>query len=466
MNARRHPSRISALLLPSLAIVLFPPGLSAQAMKRAHDNLSSLTRVSEKLAPAGDTAPLDEVRGIVPGTLQDGWAAFALGSAVEWRATVDPRNGRIAVAEGGGIGWIPGAGNALTTADLGQRAKGKVDIAALERIARSFLPRVSPLLGVDASSLALNRGRSGRPAPHVWFVDFDVVQGGMPIEGARVVFRVNNGNLVQFGSENLPPPGTAAPAAVVTREKALAVVADYVGGLSSADALRDPGSLHLLPVAVSNPKFADGFEVGKGRGLAKVWQFTFHRDGVMGTWQARVDAATGELLEFADVNEYAQATGGVYQNSPATGSEIVRPMPYANLSTGGFANSAGIFSGGPLSSTLSGQYARIVDTCGAISLATNAAGDLVFGTSSGTDCTTPGVGGAGNTHASRQQFYQVNRIKEVARGWLPSNAWLGQQLTVNVDLNQLCNAYWNGSTLNFFKSGGGCGNTGEIAAVS
>jgi len=63
-------------------------------------------------------------------------------------------------------------------------------------------------------------------------------------------------------------------------------------------------------------------------------------------------------------------------------------------------------------------------------------------------------------------FYQVNRIKEVGRGWLPANTWLTQQLGVNVNLNQTCNAYWNGATLNFFKSGGGCGNTGEIAGVS
>src|SRR6185369_17449547 len=141
-------------------------------------------------------------------------------------------------------------------------------------------------------------------------------------------------------------------------------------------------------------------------------------------------------------------------------------MPFTNLSTGGFTNSAGVFSGGPLSSTLAGQFVKITDTCGAISLATNAAGDLAFGTSAGTDCVTPGVGGAGNTHSSREQFYQVNRIKEVVRGWLPANTWINQQLTVNVNLNQTCNAYWNGSTLNFFKSGGGCANTGQISGVS
>src|SRR5690606_10591918 len=28
-----------------------------------------------------------------------------------------------------------------------------------------------------------------------------------------------------------------------------------------------------------------------------------------------------------------------------------------------------------------------------------------------------------------------------------------------------CNAFWNGSTVNFYREGGGCANTGEIAAV-
>ena len=251
----------------------------------------------------------------------------------------------------------------------------------------------------------------------------------------------------------------------------LNAVAQLIGGFQVGDTFRDAGSLHLLPVAVvNNNKVAEGFEFGKGRELAKVWQFVFHRDGVMGTWRARVDAATGEVLELADINDYvaAQATGGTYLNSPTTGSEVVRPMPFTNLSTGGFSNSAGLynFTSGALTSTLNGQYVAITDTCGAISKTADAAGNLAFGTSTGTDCVTPGSGGAGNTHASREQFYQVNRIKEVGRGWLPSNTWLQAKLTVNVNLNQTCNAYWNGSSLNFFKSGGGCRNTGELAGVS
>jgi hypothetical protein len=461
------------LLFAGCTVTLLAAGAArAQVAKEGRDVLSSLAFQSEKLSVSEPIESLDDLRGSVSSATQNGWAAFRLNTPVEWRAAVDRRTGQIAIAEGGGIAWIPGRGNSLTSADIAASLHGqsKVDLPAMETIARGFLPQVAGILGVDPASLVLNKGRSGQPASHVWFVDFDVVRDGLVVEGARVVFRVNNGNLVQLGSERLPPPGKAVPPTVLSREAAQGVVAGYAGGLTPADQLLDAGSLHLLPVNASDPRFGDGFAFGNGRDLAKVWQLTFHRDGVMGTWQARVDATTGELLSFADVNDYAtaQVNGGVYPFSPTVSPEAVRAMPFANLSSGGFANSGGLynFPGGTVTSTLAGQFVRIADTCGAISQAADASGTLAFGTSAGTDCTTPGHGGAGNTHSSRTQFYHANRIKEVGRAWLPANAWLTQQLLVNVNLNQLCNAYWNGVSLNFFRSGGGCGNTGEIAAVS
>ena len=461
--------RLTLFLLLS-ALVAIPA--TAQVAKQGNDVLSSLTFTHDKLQPSQPFEPLDNVQSLVGPSLQNGWASFLIGANSDWRATVDHRSGLIAFAEGGNVAWVPGRGNSLTNAKiasfLGDR--GKPDLSVVDSIARNFLPRVASLLGVEPASLVLNGGRSGQPAGHVWFVDYDVVREGLPIEGARVVFRVNNGNLIQFGTENVPAQGAAVPPTRLTSAQALAAVSQYVGGFGVADSFRDNGSLHLLPANVPNNGFAEGFKFGQGRGLAKVWQFVFHRDGVMGTWRARVDAATGEMLELVDVNDYvsAQVNGGTYLNSATTGSEIVRPSPFANLSSGGFSNSGGVYSftSGTVTSTLAGQFVKITDTCGAISQASDASGNIAFGTSTGTDCTTPGHGGAGNTHASREQFYQVNRIKEVVKGWLPANTWLTQQLTVNVNLNQTCNAYWNGSTLNFFKSGGGCANTGEIAGVS
>jgi hypothetical protein len=457
-------------------VVLCGAPAQAQVAKQGHDTLDSLAFIHEKLQISEPTETLGDVISLVPSKRTDGWAAFNMGSPVEWQASVDKRTGLISFAEGGGIAWIPGHGNKLTMADLGDQLAGGnkaggavIDLKVMEGIARSFLPRVADLVGIDPAELKLNLGRSGQPASHVWFVDFDVVKNGMPVEGARVVFRVNNGNLIQFGTEGVPALGSKAPAARLTRAEALKAVNAFIGGFTGADTMIDRGSLHLITVNDANVKAADGFDFGHGRSLARVWDFTFHRDGVMGTWKARVDATSGEVLSFADVNDYAQATGGIFPDSPVNTPETVRAMPFTNVSSGGFTNSAGIynFPGGTVTSTLAGQFVRISDTCGAISLTANATtGNLAFGTSTGTDCVTPGVGGAGNTHASRTQFYQVNRIKEVGRGWLPSNTWLTQQLVVNVNLNQTCNAYWNGSSLNFFKSGGGCNNTGQLAAVS
>ena len=472
MMAKSRVSLWVRLTLFLIVCALAALPATAQVAKQSNDVLSSLAFVHEKLQAPDDIEPIADVRALADKSLQNGWEAYKIGVGpnAEWNATIDKRTGLVTFAEGGNVAWIPGRGNKLSTKDLGVflKSKPQVDLEVMDSIARDYMTRVKSFLGIDPSQLVLNRARSGQPASHVWFVDYDVVRDGLAIEGARVVFRVNNGNLIQYGTENLPAPGAQVPAARLTKKQALDAVSRYIGGFQGGDNFRDNGSLHLVPASVPSKRFAEGYEFGKGRGLAKVWQFTFKRAGVMGTWEARVDATTGEVLSFDDVNKYvsAQATGGTYLNSAATGSEVVRPAPYLTAGTT-TTNSAGIYNfTSAVTTSLSGTYVKITDTCGAISQASDASGNIAYGTSTGTDCTTPGHGGAGNTHSSREQYYQVNRIKEVVRGWLPSNTWINTQLGVNVNLNQTCNAYWDGSKLNFFKSGGGCANTGEIAGVS
>ncbi len=197
-------------------------------------------------------------------------------------------------------------------------------------------------------------------------------------------------------------------------------------------------------------------------------------------------ADTGELLSFQDTNQYVtkQIKGGVY---PHTNTEICPapsqcgvmqsnwPMPFADTNQpapNNFSNSAGVFeyTGGMATTTLSGKFVDVVDACGPISQSMVFGLFSLWGTNGDHDCTS--VGSAGNTAASRSSFYELNRIAEQARGWLPANAWLQTPLTANVNLNQICNAFWNGSTVNFYNSGtstvspfASCGNTGEIAAV-
>jgi hypothetical protein len=461
---------VTPFLLAGLAFAsVFTSAATAQVARQPSSAMDSLSRIDPRLQAAESVEKIDNLESALAAEVSNGWATFRLTASGEWTGFVDKRTGRLESVEGSGIPWVPGRGNSLSAADFQARSgKAQPDLVALEGLARGFLPQVAKLLGVDTTTLVLNPGRSGQPADHVWIVSFDVVLGGLPIEGAQVTFGINNGNLVQFGTENLPSPGVVAPVVKVKRAQALAALATYVGGFDSADTFLDNGSLHLLPAAHSDSRFADGFELGQGRGLLSAWQFTFKREGQTGTWRGRVDAATGAVVDFLDANEYAKATGGIYRDPYITGDEIVLPMPFTNISSGGFTNSGGLYTwlGGATTTSLNGQYVKIADTCGAISVSSGLTGDLLFGNSAGIDCTTPGTGGAGNTHAARTQFYHVDRVKEVGRGWLPTNVWLGNQLLVNVNLNMTCNAYWDGTALNFFKSGGGCANTGEIAAVS
>src|SRR6185295_10031099 len=399
---RRVSMRALRVSSPCLALQLLgfvaAAASFAQTAPEPPASIAAFVRSDPRLDPREAIQPLGETGAPLSAGFAAAWNAFLLDHG-EWSAFVDARNGRVESAEGAGIPWIPGAGNRLTKDDLEVPlgAKAEPDLALLEAIARKFVAGNAELFGVEGKELRLAPGRSGHVSDALWLVDFDVVRGGLAIEGARLVFRVGHGNLIQLGSERLPPPDAAAPPVKVTREGAHAALAAFLGGFDPlADRFIDSGSIHLLPVAVADDRFADGFAFGKGYGLLAVWEISFRRDGVIGTWRGRVDATTGEVIELVDTNSYAQASGGVASDT-AAGTEVVRPMPFADLGGGTFANTAGIytFNGTPLTSTLNGKLARAADTCGAISLTTNANGNLPFGTAAGNNCTTPGVGGAG-----------------------------------------------------------------------
>src|SRR5436305_5280964 len=193
MTPRPRTTVTAALSL--LVLVLFGLPAYAQVAKQGNDTLSSLAFQSDRIAPSQPVDAIESVGSAVASATQSAWAAFRLAAPVEWRAAVDKRTGRVSFAEGGKIAWIPGRGNSLTASDLAlvlPPGAKKVDLSAMESIARGYLPKVAGLLGVDPKSLVLNAGRSGQPAGHVWFVDFDVLAGGVPIEGARVLVRVSN----------------------------------------------------------------------------------------------------------------------------------------------------------------------------------------------------------------------------------------------------------------------------------
>jgi hypothetical protein len=430
--------------------------------------------------------PLEEVLPDLPN--QAAWNGFlaerqGLGEPPV-RAFVDPRSGA-ATSLIGAFPLLPGrgAGNRLTLDDVASslgRPVQAIDARAVAEAALGFVRQHKALLAVDESQFG--NVRAVPVTSELWQVSIPQTYHGIPVRHGRLAASINNGNLVLVGTETWGNVRGLSPVPKVDGAAALAAGFAYAGGRSALDEIVRGPALEVVPVAPPEHQRGERFAgpVGAGYRHRLVWTFLFQRDPDDAVWEVMVDAHDGEVIAFQDSNHYIsqQVSGGVY---PLTNTEICPspeacgilqsgwPMPFADTGLAvpnNFTNSAGIFdyTSGTVTTTLTGRYVDIVDQCGAIS--DSAAGALnLGGLNAEHDCTA--AGSLGNTAASRSAFYEINKLAELARGWLPGNTWLQNRLTTNVNLNNTCNAFWSSfaGTVNFYRSGGGCRNTGEIAGV-
>ncbi|MBN8726672.1 MAG: hypothetical protein J0H15_03080 [Xanthomonadales bacterium] len=471
------PRRVCRAIASFLLVALFAACLPAAAIQPDESSVHFLSRpfVAPELqvepALAGTTRLDAASRPALPAAAQD----FLARHGGEWESRDDLRAARPNLVQGSGIPLWPGRGNDLSAGDLGLAAGTGMDLDAVEAILIGFIRDNEDFLGTTGLEFALDPDNStayGEGDTH-WFVAFQQLADGVPVHEARLFFRVSHGNLVQFGSERVAPvaiptlPSSSAANAfdLAWRELGFPATARLVE-------VRDPGTLRIYPAAPPGERPGEAFAGRAGLGYDHVlaWHYVFRLDGDSATYEVIQDARSNRVLAVNNLtlNVDATVTAGVY---PATNSdpEIVVPMPFLAVSNGGakVTDALGMYdySGGTASTSLDGKYFRMSDGCGSINLSAPSGGNLVLGTSGGTDCTTPGFGGAGNTHASRTGFYHLTRINRKAATFFPSNGWLASKVTASMNENQTCNASWDGSMMHFYRSGGGCSNTGEIAAV-
>ena len=416
---------------------------------------------------------VEEQAAAARGALLDSLAELRVSSP---GAYLDPRTGRWATlmpAEP----LIPGTGegNSLAWADLGVDTPS--NIAEMQRASWgafvAWVQQHSAALGIDVAEMANPGNVTVHDEGGIVQIHVPRVFNGVPVRDSHLTAVINHGNLVLFGATNW---GTIHANAVPTVSKEEAT--DALGRFLSTNLMvtyRRVANLALIPLSSGPLESLSAYD--RGLDYRLVWVLSPKFPGDLGTWEALVDAHTGEMLAFVDTNQYQSARrvqGGVYPVSndlvPPDGTEQAGwPFAFADVATSGgnfFTDTGGnlpVCATGNITSTLSGRYVRMNDTCGAISLTGGT--DLDFGVSGGTNCTTPGTGGPGNTHSSRTGFYELNKLIEQAKGQIPNNNWLQQQLTSNMNINLNCNAFWSGSTVNFYIQGGGCNNTGEIAAI-
>ncbi|MBP7147726.1 MAG: fibronectin type III domain-containing protein [Acidobacteria bacterium] len=407
-------------------------------------------------ALAADRLPADDA-------LRAGWGRFAAEQGPGWRAHVDERSGLPTLASGGAIDWRP---------------TGKSpDLVDLESAARALVGKYPGILGAGDGQFELDREASRQVDERLWFVTFRQVVGGVPVEGARYDFHVHSGNLVALGASRWAPV-TRSPLPRLPAEQARAALYGYLGaGPGDVVDLAAP-ALRFVPV---DPRGTPNAEWNGARGAGYdhllVWRFELKVPGEPATWIAEVDADGGNVVALWDDTRYGRVKGGVYpisndQDCPTGCEQPEHPLPFVDFSENGgavqYSGDHGLYScttlGSTMRTTLVGPYIRVNDNCGTIAQTTTCDDDLDLAVGPGTDCQVPPGSSAGNTHSARTSFYHLNRSMEKGRAWLPNNNWLKQRVTDNVNINATCNAFWDGS-VNFYKSGGGCRNTGEIMGV-
>jgi hypothetical protein len=196
-----------------------------------------------------------------------------------------------------------------------------------------------------------------------------------------------------------------------------------------------------------------------------------------------VDAATGDLIYMRDEvlntdvsgNVTGKATPGVL---PDSGSNPATPMPIdqirVNISGGGndYTDANGdytIANGGTGAVTVTTKLGPSVGDGRWVWVDNQAGGELSLSQS----VTPPGPGDFEfNSAPSELNTAQVNAFihttltHDYIKDRAPSFNALDTSFRANVNISSTCNAYYDGSSINFYRSGGGCVNTAYSTVIS
>ncbi len=465
------------LLLSTLPIAGLVEPERAELL-RAKELRDPRLRIGNVYQPAGEALVENGTLAARSAVLTASLGALGIGPE---RAFLDRRTGR----------WgtlflahplLPGSGrNELRRQDPAAGDPASGDPASVVPIRRRAWDAFTAYLEARRDALGIDVGELSRPGHVTVHEDGALVQihaarriDGVPVLRSYVTAVIRHGNLVLLGTRDWGDRRTPSQPSV-SLAAAASTLREHLAPLVLDEGFRKPRLVYVPLALGADPR---RLVPGTGLELRLVWMLRPGGDGELSFWEALVDATTGELLAFEDTRHYAatarQVTGGVYPvSNDGAGDDGTEqagwPMPYAELDVGGeklYTDGGGnllVCADATVTTELNGTYLRMNDLCGALSEST-AGATLDLGTSGGIDCEVPVGASAGNTHASRSGYFELNRIRAQAASHLPANAWLQGPLTANMNIESTCNANWSG-TVNFYRSGGGCTNTGEIAGV-
>jgi hypothetical protein len=357
--------------------------------------------------------------------------------------------------------WHPDSNTPLFVHGTGvQLTSGSISDEALVAVAKRFVSENEDLLRAKADDLELERVVHGAG---LVAVHFQQRFHGVPVNAGRVkLLFTEGGRLYVFGSSFYSD---------INVNPVPAIGATQASSIAQQDLPFNPATDRMLdePVLLVLPKHQDG----AAPEYHLVWRMTVATSDPYGAWVSYVDARDGKIVaRQSDVHSTYSGTsqGDLFNDNYCDGVQTL-PFRDMNVSITGIGtvltSPTGAFStagtGGPraLSAFLDGPHVNVndaqfpPDANYLDTIQENVPLTLNWtNTSSGT-----------SNEAERMAFYWINETKAYVKGVDP--VWVMNKVTANVNVNATCNANFNSGswTMNLFRAGGGCANTGHIGDV-
>ena len=339
---------------------------------------------------------------------------------------------------------------------------------------RLMLRDTQALTGVDPLTL-VPLEQIPLPMAHLGTIDKRTVNfiqeiDGVPVQGARVHLLFDDqARLLSVHSTALPGDDLSiVPARLKAADAVLRAGEIFTDRHGLVGTQTSPASLAVLQVQT---------------GTTRVPQLIWRVDLLAAVSDARptgetlmVDAVTGEFLGAINLVHNFDV-GGVVRamvtpgTAPDSGGNPEQSFPMTHLrmtssvgdmttdATGAF-NFAGV--NGPLqvTCTFEGPFARVFNESGSeystsLNLQTGAGNSITMNPSSQALVT-----------AQSNAFQSINLLRDWIRAINPADSHADFTAAAKVNLNQNCNAYFDGGSVNFFTPGGGCVNTSYSTVVA
>jgi hypothetical protein len=333
----------------------------------------------------------------------------------------------------------------LITGDLARapRDPGQLTVSDLVDIATNWIASNEDILKVSIDDLTLVEDAT-LVGDDVQFIRFNVARAGTPVADSTLNFRFKHGNLIQILSRTYGEASDDSRTTFVNATTAIERIA-------SSATIQEQGQL-LRVQATKN-----------GYKLVRVNKALVHINGEI--LSVQTDAATGEIYETRDTRTYV--------DGHAHGNAFPRTYYQSQAVDVGMINMDVAAGSSNVRTALDGKFSFTGTTAPKITGVKGQYINIRSSTGSAVSRTATNVNDAWDLHlnvttekdqAQVHTFHHLNLMVQKSKKYI-SSPWMDRTLTANVNLGQTCNAYWDGSTVNFFSAGNNCGNTGLISDV-